>query len=900
MKLAGAAQEIFLAALAKPESGRAQYIKTATNGNAGLFAEVSSLLAAAESADAYFDNMAANVSLSALADDDEIPNDLAFGPFRVTRLLGRGGMGAVYLAERADGEYEQQVAIKTLPFGFSSQEARERFARERRILAQLQHNNIARLVDGGVSDDGTPYFVMDYVDGQPIDEYCRERQLPVRERLALIIRVARAVQFAHQNLIVHRDLKPGNVMVDRDGAVKLLDFGIAKTLADDEAIPLTRTGLGPMTSRYASPEMLRGEPVTTLSDVYSLGVLVYELLAGVHPYAGVTTTQAVDLWHAVCEQDPVAPSKALVNRLATSGRTSVAPSEVRGDLDKIIQKAMAKSPDERYATVGEFVDDIERHLKDLPILAQAPSFAERVTKFVRRRKVLVAAMIVGFGFLISTLYQARQIAIESERANREAFVASQVSDFLVGLFEEADPRQSQGNEPTVRDALQRGAAAVSKDSIEDPEVRGRLLSTIGQTQERLAVYDEAEATLIRARDTLEAELGSQHRLTMDAERRLGSVYIRQGRFADAEQLLAESLQRQQRVLGATDDITLNTTNNLAIAHAQQGQFVEAARLVSKIVAYRRSSLGLEHEETINSIHNLAIFERLKGNMVNAEALFVEILEPQLEVVGIEHPNTMGLMQNLADLYLNQGRYTEAVPLYEQAEGIARRVLGDEHTATLRLASNFANLYQEMGDYETALGVYTRAMPTMRRVLGATHPETLVCVARFAELKRRLELYDGAEELAQEAVEGFRKSLGAEHPSTLNAQETLVRVLVAKGNADEAAVLAQSILDTRVALAERADATVQQLLAATNWALDAVPASIRDQASARRFALRAQESSQSPEASVWFALGRAEAANGNIDAAEAALNAAIEALHPGAEQLRSTYEEELQSVRVVAL
>ena len=407
MNVSERAQAVFSEAQALAPETRAEFVADACGEDRTLHDEVSSLLAASEQADEYFEQLAGHVGLPSLANDAApIATGQVFGQWRVLELIARGGMGSIYRAERADGEYEQQVALKILPVGLMSEEARARFFLERQILARLAHDNVARLIDGGVTDDGTPYFVMEYVDGVPLDEYCNGRRLNVAARLRLFRDVCNAVQFAHRNLIVHRDLKPGNVLVSSDGTVKLVDFGIAKVLAGEAAAAqLTRTGYSPMTSLYASPEMLTHGTVTTLSDVYALGVVLYELLAGKSPYAVPANAAGPAIWKQICEVEPVPPSRACV-AAADAGKDVAAQrgttarglqQRLRGDLDTIVARAMEKAPERRYQSVEQLSDDLRRYEKGLPVLARPADVWYRLRKFAARRKAVVAAVVATVG-----------------------------------------------------------------------------------------------------------------------------------------------------------------------------------------------------------------------------------------------------------------------------------------------------------------------------------------------------------------------------------------------------------------------------------------------------------------------------------------------------------------------
>jgi serine/threonine-protein kinase len=451
------------------------------------------------------------------------------GPYRLTREIGRGGMGVVYLAERDDGQFRRTVAIKVMRAGMDPDEVRRRLEAERQILAALDHPNIARLYDGGVAPDGRPYLVMEYVEGQPIDEYCDSHRLSVEERLALFCTVAHAVHYAHRRLVVHRDLKPSNILVTADGHPKLLDFGIAKILEEsplEVTAPLTRTGLRLLTPEYASPEQIRGGPVTTANDVYALGVVLYELLTGRRPF-DVSDLSPAEAERVILLQDARKPS-TLTSRRDTASRNTAgdtaAPDpahtatlrrstpvrlarRLSGDLDNLVLMALRKEPERRYASAQQFADDIQRHLVGRPVTARGHSPTYRARKFVDRHRwgVLAGAAIIVLlaAGIISTLVQARaaaeqaRIALEERiRAEQEARRAARVQSIVVDLFRLSDPNEALGDTITAREMLDRGAERVLREFGDQPDVQAALLSEVARVYANLGLADRAE-TLVR-------------------------------------------------------------------------------------------------------------------------------------------------------------------------------------------------------------------------------------------------------------------------------------------------------------------------------------------------------------------------------------------------------------------
>ncbi|MEM6335703.1 MAG: serine/threonine-protein kinase, partial [Bacteroidota bacterium] len=489
-----------------PAQDRAAWVAEACEGDEALRAEVEALLAADAEADAFLEQPvthAGSIREAAALLAAELPAEGRAGPYRLLQSLGRGGMGTVYLAQRDDGAFEQNVAVKIVRRGMDTDDILTRFRTERQILASLQHPNIARLLDGGMTADGRPYFVMEYVEGVPITRYCDEHRLSIDERLRLFATVCGAVQYAHQNLIVHRDLKPGNILVADDGTVKLLDFGIAKLLDPDfggvEA--RTRTEMRVMTPEYASPEQVRGNVLTTASDVYTLGVLLYELLAGRRPYDLPSRLQH-EIERVICAEDPARPSTA-VKRVVTlrrrdgttetvspdtiSERRNMPPDSLKrrlgGDLDTIVLKAMSKEPARRYGSAEQLAQDVRRHLDGLPVEARPATVSYRLRKFVERHRVGFTASMIIIGLTVAllstTFVQQRRTEAALLRAETEAETSRRVAEFFAGFFRAADPRQAQGDTLTVYDVLDIGTRRIDAELASEPNVRAGLLLTLG-------------------------------------------------------------------------------------------------------------------------------------------------------------------------------------------------------------------------------------------------------------------------------------------------------------------------------------------------------------------------------------------------------------------------------------
>ena len=775
------------------------------------------------------------------------------GPYRVSHELGRGGMGIVYRAERADGEFAQVVALKLVRRGFDGDDTTVRFRRERQILAQLDHASIARLLDGGLHTDGRPYFAMELVEGEPITTYCDRRHLSIDARVRLFCRVCDAVQYAHGRLIVHRDLKPANIFVSATGDLKLLDFGIAKLLADDanESPELTRTGARPLTPAYAAPEQLRGEPVSTATDVYALGVILFELLTARRPSA------SSGLQHASLDAEPPRPSDvAIRNRVDADeiaqarGMTPRAlAARLAGDLDAIVLKALRREPQFRYLGAGAFAEDLERFLEGRPVAARPEGRRYRTGKFVRRHRagLAVAGLLVALllAFAATTAIQARRLAQERDRANREAETAQAVNDFLQNDLlaqagASAQARSSTKPDPDlkVRTALDRAAARIEGKFQAQPLVEASIRLTIGKTYKDLGLYQEAEQHLGRALDLHRSVLGERHVDSLTTVGEMASLFIREAKYGDADRLLTKSLDTAQRTLGADDPQTLMIMGNLAQSymlqgkhaeaesfalkvldgkrrvlgqeHAEtltsmgvlaslywrQGKYAEAEPVRAQVVQLQRRLLGDEHPDTLTSINNLALIALYRGKYAEAEALFTQLLDTMRRVLGEEHMETMISTGNLGLVYFRQGRYGEAEPVFEKTLALKQRVLGDRHPETLTSMNNLAVLYRTEGKYQQAESLYMRVQGINSKVFGEEHPNTMLTMNGIAFLYMIQGKTAQAEALYNKTLSVQRRILGEEHPDTINTTSNLAALYVKEGRNAEAESLSTKVLTVR--------------------------------------------------------------------------------------------------------
>lgn len=661
------------------------------------------------------------------------------GPYKLISRIGEGGMGNVWLAERTDGRFERQVAVKFLHFAAASQGVSERFKREGRILGQLRHPHIAELVDAGLTAKQEPYLVLEYVQGAHIDTYCDEHSLGVDARIELFLDVLDAVAHAHTNLVVHRDIKPSNVLVSRDGEVKLLDFGIAKLLAENagsaEATQLTLEGGGAMTPLFAAPEQVTGGPITTATDVYGLGALLFLLLTGRHP-AGPGPHSPADLVKSITETDAPFASEAI--RLqkdlnaANTRRTTTERlrRELQGDLDTILAKALKKKPAERYASVSAFGDDLRRYLRHEPISARPDAVSYRVRKYARRHRVGVAAgaasLLLLTGFSVIQSIELRRITHERDRADS-------VTEFLTNMFKTSDPGQAHGEKITVREVLDKASSEIGPGLTKDAETQADMMNVIANVYFDLGIYPKAESLFRQAVDARRRVLGTGNPDTLTSMYGLGRTIAAEGRYAEAEKLLRETVALQQHVLGSEHPDTLRTTQRIAVVLSMQGDLAGAEKMTRQVLDSRRRVLGPENTDTLESIDDLTWLLMIENRLPEAEKVQRDALNVEQRVQGADDPDTLDSMNRLARILSMEGRYAEAEQLQRQTLDVERRVLGPEHAFTLRSMNNLADILSKEGKFAEAETLTRELLAVEKRVAGPDNFATAIAAYDLASL-----------------------------------------------------------------------------------------------------------------------------------------------------------------------
>jgi serine/threonine protein kinase/tetratricopeptide (TPR) repeat protein len=793
---------------------RADFVRTACGQDPTLLSGV--LVALGKDAeDPEFWNEPSNETLEPLEASAGLEGQ-RLGPYRIERKLGSGGMGDVYLAERADDEYQQRVAIKLVRAGVYWGQVQSRLRMERQILARLTHPNIARLLDGGRAPDGTPYLVMEYVDGEPIDSFCDRRRLDLPARMALVRTVCAAVHYAHQNLIVHRDLKPNNILITPEGVPKLLDFGIAKLLDTRQSLhtlAVTHMDYRVMTPAHASPEQIRGDVITTSSDIYVLGVLLYELLTGRRPFQ-LVGSRITDMEKIICDQDPVPPSEMAAKTLQESPdmafdiaacRSSTPHRlvrDLRGDIDNIILMSMRKDARRRYGSAEQLADDLERHATRQPVTATRDTWAYRSRQFVRRHAVGVAAAAFGLALLMAfaliTFLQAQRIARERDIAATQRVRAEQVSSFLVELFELSDPTKSRGNQVTARELLDIGARRVSTGLDDQPETRATLLGTIGRVYGSLGLFSDAISLQKEALESRRKLFGPRHAEVAVAMAELGDALREQGQYAEAERNLTAAHEMQRELLGARAVELVPTLMSLGKLAMQQGALDTAQRFYEQGLDIYRQHRMLQSSSAASVFNDLAGLLLQRGQYDRAAQLYRTALDIDRTALGQDHPQVAMHIQNLALTLHRQGKLAEAAPLYVESLQLLQRVLGDRHPHTLDALANYGNFLRRNGELARAETVLRDVLARNQLARGARHVYVGHDHVNLGHALLDANRTSQAELEYRAALDIYQETLPEEHAFVAAALSGLGRAQLAAGRPKQAEETLRRAVTTGVA------------------------------------------------------------------------------------------------------
>jgi len=810
-------EELFAHAVQLEADERTAYVESACGGDDQLCDYVLNLLQTDPEIEATIERTIVSTVRHAfdegVSQADQMKGQM-IGPYRVERLLGSGGMGLVYLAERADQQFDQQVAIKLGRHRLIDPQTELRLRHERQFLADLDHPNIARLLDGGTTEDGVPYLVMEYIDGVRIDTYCDVNQLSVAERLRLFQTICAAVHYAHQNLIIHRDIKATNILVTAEGTPKLLDFGIAK-LSDAEGAAtdgLTREGAVIMTPANGAPEQIVGQTITTATDVYGLGLLLYDLLSGLRAYETEGSTPS-EIARVICEDERISPSRQLAHRkrLAENGNDAIALQQMveiaadrgtsaerlqrrlRGDLDTIVLNTLRKVPSRRYRSASALADDIGLHLKSMPIIARADSWRYRTGKFLRRHvaavsaAALVVAMLATFTVLLS---------VQNRNIVKERNTAREVIQFLEDIFMAHDPSRARGADITAAEILAEGADRIRKNLGDRPEIQSSLMGTIGRVYYNLGEYQPSKEMLEQALQLRLETDGESHPNVAAARNDLAEVLIRRAEYQRATELLQQSLAVNQLSNDGTSPEVATNLFNLANVYLVTGELDEAESAVRSSIAIfvqLSDQFAIELAEAKNALGRIL---QVRGDLDQTEVLLREAIEIISDSQGPDHPFMAYYLQNLGVLQRTKGDLSAAEQTLQRAIEATRRILGDEHDLLPVTLVDQGMLLHMKGDYDAAERVIREALVLGIEIHGTSHPRLGLHKTILGMLLHDKNSLDAAEASLREALAIYEQVLDDNHQYIASALTELGAVLNTAGRPSEARVLLERALEIR--------------------------------------------------------------------------------------------------------
>ena len=811
-------EALFQGAADLAPSEQSSYLQTACAGDQALMDEVLAMLSEDARGKSLLDSDLPNVAHAMLGSSPPTFSSTEFGPYRIVKVLGEGGMGVVYLAERQD--IGSVVAIKLLRDAFLSPARRARFASEQRTLAQLEHPLVVPILDAGTLADGTPWFVMPYVEGVPITEYCAAHESTISERLSLIRAVCDAVQYAHSQAILHRDLKPSNILVRPDGTVRLLDFGIAKRLEGDEPVNETRTALRPMTLGYAAPEQIRGERLGTQTDVYSLGVVLYELLTGRLPFDFSNLSQG-ECEQIIVQQEPEAPSAIVRQMERTPGESKFilqAGKTAWSDLDVLCLTAMHKDPQRRYRSIEALARDIDHYLKGEPLEAKPDSIRYRFGKFVtRNRRALAATAAVCALMLAVVIFFAVRLSRVRSAELADATRTQRIERFMLNLFDGGDNPAGPADSLKVVTLLDRGARNAETLKSE-PAVQAELYQTLGGIYQKLGKLDQADSLMNSALEQRKSLAGADSGDVGNGMVALGLLRLDQGKTEEAERLAREGLAMDRRHLRPNDPAVARATFALGHVLEERGNYDEAIKnleeavrlqsahgetttdLSDSITALATAQYYLGHYESAGALYQraldmdtqlygavyprvgddfygLGIVQHSLDHDARAEQYYREALAIKQAWYGNEHPDTALIMAAVGQSLIYQKKYDEAAPLLQEALSIQEHIFGKNHPQVAQGLNILGVLELKRGHLKDAAADFQRMADINRAAYGDRHYLVAVALMNLGQVNLEEKNYPAAEQFYTQALDRLTEKLPPNHPNTAITQNQLGHILV---------------------------------------------------------------------------------------------------------------------------
>lgn len=787
---------VFDAVFEVPEAEREALLRASCGADEELRREVQ-LLLDADAAGGLLDQRVPQLRSAVAADwahhDEASPAGSIIGCWHVLRELGRGGMAVVMLAERIDGQFEQRVALKLIKRGMDSEAVLARFLRERQILARLSHPNIARLLDGGLSIDGRPYFVLEYVEGAPILAYCQAHALPLKARLECVLQICAALQFAHRQLVVHLDIKPSNVIVTEHGEVKLLDFGIAKLLgALTEAAALqTHAHLQrPLTPGYAAPEQVRGEPVSTATDVYGVGCLLYELMTGQRASGLADGANQEDARRALSRAGPPMPSQTLGSKRTVA---DISARRLRGDLDNIILKSLKAEPERRYPTIEALAEDLRRYLGGQPVSARRDTLHYRTGKFIARHRLGVALGAAGVVGLLATttlaLTQAHNARVHASRAQA-------VTHYLVDVFRVADPKGVPGGlRLSAREVLDLGAKRLQLQLNDQPQLEASFSAVLGTIYQNLGENERA-VTLLQRSLTLRTQAERGEVSHADTLALLARAQYEKGDYAASALSSAQAQREHETGANKTNALVARDLALQGEIARRQGEFAAGELLLTKALAMSRAALKTPHQQIASQLNELAALYGDMGRIEQATALTEQALSMFRALYGEDHLDVAENLVNLGVFRMQTDHIAQALPSFDQALTIYRRLLPNDHPLLALALANEARAFDRLKRFREADPLYREALAMQRRVLGTQHPDLATTLNNLSVLRMHLDDYLGSAQYSREAIAIWAAQGKPEHPFALISKAHLAAALRESGDLAQAERLSREVLASR--------------------------------------------------------------------------------------------------------